>query len=86
MHDESPVVLWLALQKPGANFIRTLLLLALYVPLFSPRASSSATADAVYTNILRVRCSLHTAALADPLQKPAHLLSCCAHSSCFAPQ
>lgn len=51
-------------QKPGANFIRALLLLALYVPLFSPRAYSSSTADAVYTNILRVRCLHSTTALA----------------------
>ena len=45
-------------QKPGANFIRALLLLALYIPLFSPRAYVSPLAAAIYTNILRVRPSI----------------------------
>lgn len=44
-------------QKPVGNFIRAVLLMPLYVPLFAPKAYSSATASHVYTIVLKVRAS-----------------------------
>jgi hypothetical protein len=41
-------------QKPFGNFIRAVLLMPLYVPLFSPKASSSDTANTIYTYVLKV--------------------------------
>ncbi len=42
-------------QKPVGNFIRAVLLMPLYVPLFAPKAYSSATASHVYTIVLKVQ-------------------------------
>ena len=44
-------------QKPVGHFIRAVLLIPLYVPLFAPKASSSVTASSVYTIVLKVRPS-----------------------------
>ena len=44
-------------QKPVGYFVRAVLLMPLYVPLFAPKASSSATAGSVYTIVLKVRPS-----------------------------
>ena len=43
------------MQKPVGYFVRAVLLMPLYVPLFAPKASSSATAGSVYTIVLKVR-------------------------------
>lgn len=51
-------------QKPFGNFVRAVLLMPLYVPLFSPKAYSSDTASTIYVSVLKVtlcilcRCSL----------------------------
>ena len=45
----------LCMQKPVGHFIRAVLLMPLYVPLFSPKAYSSATASHVYLIVLKVR-------------------------------
>ena len=45
------------LQKPVGHFIRAVLLMPLYVPLFSPKAASSETAGNVYYIVLKV-CAL----------------------------
>ena len=45
------------MQKPVGHFIRAVLLMPLYVPLFAPKAASSATAGSVYTIVLKVRPS-----------------------------
>ena len=42
-------------QKPVGYFVRAVLLMPLYIPLFAPKASSSATAGSVYTIVLKVR-------------------------------
>lgn len=44
-----------AVQKPFGHFIRAVLLMPLYVPLFAPKASSSGTASDIYTNVLKAR-------------------------------
>ena len=44
-------------QKPVGYFVRAVLLMPLYIPLFAPKASSSATAGSVYTIVLKVRPS-----------------------------
>ncbi len=43
------------MQKPVGNFIRAVLLMPLYVPLFAPKAYSSATASHVYMIVLKVQ-------------------------------
>ena len=45
----------LRMQKPVGHFIRAVLLMPLYVPLFSPKAYSSATASHVYIIVLKVQ-------------------------------
>ncbi|CAK0787367.1 hypothetical protein CVIRNUC_010587 [Coccomyxa viridis] len=42
-----------AIRKPVGYFVRAVLLMPLYVPLFAPKASSSATAGSVYTIVLK---------------------------------
>lgn len=68
-----------AVQKPLANFIRAVLLMALYVPLFSPRAYSSGTGDTIYTNVLKVRLGRIFPCIATSASTP---LSCGLLSSC----
>ena len=43
-----------AAQKPFGHFVRAVLLMPLYVPLFSPRAYASGTASTIYVNVLKV--------------------------------
>ena len=55
-------------QKPVGNFIRAVLLMPLYVPLFAPKAHASPTAATIYINVLKVRarttcCCLHAPGL-----------------------
>lgn len=55
----------LRVQKPVGHFIRAVLLMPLYVPLFSPKAYSSATASHVYTIVLKARAHPPDALQAD---------------------
>lgn len=48
------------MQKPFGHFVRAVLLMPLYVPLFSPKAYSSDTASTVYVYVLKV-CVLTSA-------------------------
>ena len=47
----------MCVQKPVGHFIRAVLLMPLYVPLFSPKAYSSPAAGNVYFVVLKVRPS-----------------------------
>ncbi|CAL8467439.1 g6977 [Coccomyxa elongata] len=42
-----------AIRKPFGHFVRAVLLMPLYVPLFSPRAYASGTASTIYVNVLK---------------------------------
>ncbi|KAK9909747.1 hypothetical protein WJX75_006863 [Coccomyxa subellipsoidea] len=42
-----------AIRKPFGNFVRAVLLMPLYVPLFSPKAYSSDTASTIYVSVLK---------------------------------
>ncbi|BDA42921.1 probable mechanosensitive ion channel protein 10 [Coccomyxa sp. Obi] len=42
-----------AIRKPFGHFVRAVLLMPLYVPLFSPKAYASGTASTIYVNVLK---------------------------------
>ena len=62
-------------QKPVGNFIRAVLLMPLYVPLFAPKAYSSATASHVYTIVLKVQARCLSTSCKHAL------LMCCSHTT-----
>ena len=66
-------------QKPVGYFVRAVLLMPLYVPLFAPKASSSATAGSVYTIVLKVR------PLSALQEQPCHAWCASALSACCTP-